>query len=273
MKTRKSGLTKIKLARATTVVLTIILVLSGAIGEFRYGGITSLGFKDFWLTCPLGYLTRSLAARELLPQWVSVGVVVLSILVLGRIYCAWICPTVLLRRIFTGKKMVRSKLNDQPEGINWSAYSSYAVLTGVLVASFVFRFPVFCLVCPVGLFFGFAYAVIRVFTPETAGLELMLFPLMLGLELWGLKSWCRSICPLGALMSIFGSFNRFLQPVVKKEKCLTSRGANCGVCSQVCPEGIDLNKPSPGLSPNSCTKCLECYAKCPAKSIKIAIFR
>jgi ferredoxin-type protein NapH len=208
-----------------------------------------------------------------LPQWPSVALVVLSVILLGRVFCAWVCPAVLLRRVFGGNRGLTSRREAPPKEATWAAYSPYAVLGGVLLSSFLFRFPVFCFFCPVGLFFGFLFAVLRPLSPAGLRLELVLFPVLLGLELWVLKSWCRSICPLGALLSIIGSLNRFLLPVVRKDTCLTAKGANCRVCERVCPEGTDLSNISSSFSPNSCTKCLECYEKCPARAIKIAVFR
>jgi ferredoxin-type protein NapH len=291
---RLCPLTKIKILRIVTASLVILVVVSGAVGELRYGGICSLDVLvvsitsplesllralGVWpisvtFTCPLGFLERSLASRELLRPWLfSVAWVVLSVILLGRVFCAWVCPAVLLRRVWRGKGGLKSKREAAPKGVNWASYSPYAVLAGVLVASFLFRFPVFCFFCPIGLFFGALYAVIRLFSPHSLSPELVLFPAMLVLELWVLKSWCRSICPLGALLSIIGSLNRFILPVLRKEKCLTSKGANCGVCERACHEGIDLAHTSPPFFPNSCTKCLECYEKCPAGAVKIAIFR
>jgi ferredoxin-type protein NapH len=287
-------MTKIKILRILTASLVILVVVSGAVGELRYGGICSL---DVWvisitrsleplfralgiwripvtLTCPLGFLERSLASRELLQPWLfSVALVVLSVILLGRVFCAWLCPVVVLRRVWRGKGGLKSKREAAPKGVNWASYSPYAVLGGVLVASYLFRFPVFCYFCPIGLFFGALYAVIGLFSPHSLSPELVLFPAMLVLELWVLKSWCRSLCPLGALLSIIGSLNRFLLPVVRKDKCLTSKDINCRVCERVCPEGIDLDNTSRPLSPNSCTKCLECYEKCPAGAIRIAILK
>jgi ferredoxin-type protein NapH len=286
-------MTKITLLRIVTTLLVILLVVSGVVGLLTYGGLCSLdalrisfidplGFLlrslDLWLvsvtlTCPLGFLERSLAAREWLPLWPSVALVVVSVILLGRVFCAWVCPSVVLRRVFGDNGKLPSMRQVAPKGINWSSYSPYAVLGGVLIASFFFRFPVFCFFCPIGLFFGALYAVIRALSLDSPSLELVLFPVLLGLELWGLKSWCRSICPLGALLSIIGNLNRFLLPTVKKDSCFTSKGVNCRVCERVCPEGIDLPKLGSTFSPNSCTKCLLCYEKCPAKAIEIAVLR
>ncbi len=286
-------MTRMAKIRIVTAGLAILAVAAGIVGQFKYGGICSpalwifsitdplgylLRYFDLWrlsiiATCPLGFLERALATRSLLPLWwLGVGLVVVSVIVLGRVFCGWLCPAGLVHRLFRGKGGLRPpKREIALQGSTWASYSSYVVLVGVLVTTFVFRFPVFCFFCPVGLSFGAIYAVMRLFSSDPLSVELVLFPIVLGLELWVLKSWCRSFCPLGALLSILGNLNHFLVPVLKKEKCLTSEGKSCGACARVCPEGIDLTKKRL-FSPNSCTKCLECSERCPAKAIEIRLW-
>ncbi len=266
-------MTKIGIARTATAALAILVVGSGVAFGSRYAGICILGIEQVLAACPLGFLERSLASRELLPQlWFGVAVVVLSVILLGRVFCAWVCPASLVRRLLRGKATLQVKRQAAQNGATtWSRYSPYAVLGGVLFASFLFRFPVFCFFCPVGLVFGSIFAVMRFFSPEPQNLELVLFPVLLGLELLVLKSWCRSICPLGALLSIIGSLNRFFRPAIKQQTCLVSKGINCQACRNACPEGIDLRNQKSVWSLSGCTKCLECYDKCPARAIKIAV--
>jgi ferredoxin-type protein NapH len=267
-------MTKIKILRIVTALLAIVLIVRGVVvGEFGYGGICSFSAGEIWATCPLGFLERCLASGQLLPKVSSVLLVLLSVILLGRVFCAWVCPTVLLRRVFRDKGGLKSKREAAPKGVNWASYSPYAVLGGVLFASFLFKFPVFCFFCPIGLFFGFLFTVMRPLSPGSLRPELVLFPVMLVLELWVLKSWCRSICPVGALLSIVGNLNRILLPAVRKEKCLAAKDINCRVCERVCPEGIELAKIRSSYLPNSCTKCLACYTKCPAGAIELPILR
>ena len=254
----------------------------------------SLGTSWATLTCPLGFLELALAARDPLPQlWLSVALVLLSILILGRFFCAWVCPTALLRTVFgrpaaagpdknnregNGSRTVQSYVASSstdgvtspqpPKGTDWTSYSRYAVLGGTLVSSFLFGFPVFCLVCPIGLFFGSLFALSRLLSVMQPSYELLLFPVLLGIELIALRSWCRTICPLGALLSILSGFNRVLRPAVRADACLEAQGVSCRVCEKACPEGINLVRDNAHSSLSDCTKCLECYEKCPAKAIE-----
>lgn len=266
-------MTRFKVLRIGTVLVGVVLVASGAVGELRYGGICTVGIGKIWGTCPLGFAQRSLAAREILPQWPTVLVVVGSIVLLGRVFCAWFCPTVVLRRVFFENVKLKPKRMTMPGGITWSSLSPYAVLGGVLLASYVFRFPVFCLFCPIGIFFAFIYAIGQYFSVDTVSMGLLIFPIALIVELWVLKKWCRTICPLGALLSIIGNFNRILVPTPREGGCLTMKGANCNVCEQVCPEEIQLSNTKRKFWLQSCTKCLECYERCPGKAVKIPLIK
>jgi ferredoxin-type protein NapH len=267
-------MTKLRLVRAATASVVTLVVLRGVVaGDFRYGGLCTVGVGEIWASCPLGFLERSLAARELLPQWASVALVVVLVILLGRVFCAWGCPVVPLRRVFGDNGGLDSRRVAAPRRSGLESYSPYAVLGGTLLASFLFGFPVFCLFCPIGLSFGALYAAIRFFSPDPLGWELVVFPAVLVLELWVLKSWCRSICPVGALLSIFGNLNRFFVPATNQEKCLNSKGANCSICERVCPEKIAIAKIRSRFSPNSCTKCLECYDKCPKGAIELPVLK
>jgi ferredoxin-type protein NapH len=261
---------KIRIIRVVTASLVILVVVLGAVGKLGYGTICSFGIWQIAFTCPLGFLQMCAGSKELLPQlWFSVALVVLSIILLGRFFCDWVCPTVLLQR---GKGEIKLKLESSPRKITWASHSHYAVLGGTLLSSFLFGFPVFCFICPIGLFFGGLFALTRLFSTHVPSLELLIFPAILVLELFLLKSWCRSICPLGALMGIIGSLNRFFVPTVMRDKCLASQGIDCRVCGDACSKGIDLVNISGSSSLKDCTKCLDCYEKCPEKAVGIRLF-
>ncbi len=271
-------MTKMRIIRIITVLLFIGLVIWGVFSDFGYGGLCNLetgwqvGGLTIGLACPLGFLQRWLAGGVLLPQWFAAVLALLVIILLGKVFCDWVCPTVLMKRSFRGKEFFSSKGGTPLVDIQKESYSRYAILAGVLLSSFLFGFPVFCYICPIGLFFAFIFALIGIFSGEWLILQLIVFPILLILELYILRRWCHSICPLGALLGIFGSFNCFFRPTVNKDKCLTSKGINCQVCRRNCSEGIDLINIKSNFSQKECTKCLECYSKCPTKAIKIRFF-
>lgn len=112
------------------------------------------------------------------------------------------------------------------------------VLGGALLSTAVFGFPVFCLICPVGLTFATLIAVWRLFQFNEVALSLLVFPAMLALEVLVLRKWCSRFCPLGALLSLVSRLNKTFRPVSNEATCLrSSKGEPCHQCADVCPEG------------------------------------
>jgi polyferredoxin len=81
------------------------------------------------------------------------------------------------------------------------------------------------------------------------------------------RYWCRKLCPLGALVRFFASFNPFLKTTVKagKHPCQIDQRA----CERVCNQCIG---PWRAKGSAKCTKCLECYVECEHGMIGIKRF-
>jgi ferredoxin-type protein NapH len=148
--------------------------------------------------------------------------------------------------------------------------SRHVVLAGSLLSAAIFGFPVFCLICPIGLIFGTIIIIWQWVGFEQVSLSLLIYPAVLLVELVVIRKWCAKFCPLGALLSLLSLPNRFLLPKVDSSKCLRMKGVSCQVCSDVCPEGIDPHC-SEGM--NECSKCAICMDECPSKAITILLLK
>ncbi|MCL2883520.1 MAG: 4Fe-4S binding protein [Coriobacteriia bacterium] len=142
--------------------------------------------------------------------------------------------------------------------------SRHIVLGGALISSAIFGFPVFCLVCPVGLSFATLLLLWRLIGFSEVSWSLLVFPVILVLELVVLRKWCIRFCPLGALMSLMSIPNKLLKPHVNAQKCLRLQGQHCTVCVDVCEEGLD---PHSHEGMQECTKCGLCIDHCPVQAI------
>lgn len=145
----------------------------------------------------------------------------------------------------------------------------YVILGGALASSAVFGFPVFCLICPVGLTFALAAALWRLFEFNETNWAILWFAGFLVLELLVLRRWCSRFCPLGALWTLASRFNRFLRPKAREDLCTrVTHGVACTICRDVCPEGIDPAEAAgnPMLLAR-CTKCGACAAACPTGAV------
>jgi ferredoxin-type protein NapH len=146
--------------------------------------------------------------------------------------------------------------------------SRHIVLGGALLSTAVFGFPVFCLVCPVGLTFATLIALWRFVGFSEPSWMLLIFPAIVLVEIFVLRKWCLKWCPLGAVMSLLSIPNRLFRPKVDRTKCLREKGIDCTVCVQVCEEKLDPHY-SEGMQ--ECTKCGLCKDQCPAGAISIPL--
>lgn len=147
--------------------------------------------------------------------------------------------------------------------------SRHAVLAGALASAAVFGFPVFCLVCPVGIAFATVIGLWNLVQFNEPSWALVVFPVVLVLEVTVLRKWCAKICPISALVGLLANLNVTLRPRVKRGACLREQGVDCHACVDACPEQLD---PHSGRIPE-CSKCGACVEACPAKAIAIKLLK
>lgn len=274
--TRIKGMSRngIRVLRMTVMATVTGIIVIGAARGAGTGSLSAFGIKDISAVCPLGYLETAIAGRAVMPR-LLIGFLVIAGLtaLLGRVFCAWICPVPLARRLLAPKADEHGKQLSVPENTPPAPkshfFSGLPVLGATLASTAVFGFPVFCLVCPIGLTFALLFALTRLLQFNEPTLDLIIFPAIIILELVFLRKWCSKWCPLGALLSLFSRFNRRLVPTVDPSLCLEeSRHTRCQICRGACSLDIDLKSNRGSGDIRDCTKCGECGAGCPARAIR-----
>lgn len=210
-----------KLATKRTLAAVGVLGLVG-VGLAVHTGTgtpSAWGIADIAAICPLGGIEAAIASRTIVPPLlIGLAVVVALVALVGRAFCAWGCPVPLLRRVFGVKERPADK--PRPAERDGANDSRNWVLGATVLTTAAFGFPVFCLICPVGLTVATFVALWRVFQFSEVTLSLLVFPLILVLEVVLLRKWCHRFCPLGALLGLISRLNRTFRPAVAEDACL-----------------------------------------------------
>jgi ferredoxin-type protein NapH len=300
-----------KQLRIVTALAVIVLITIGFVTNVGIGTVSAIGWSDISILCPLGALGTMLASKLFVPRaLIALAIAVVLIILLGRAFCAWACPVPIvqkIRGIFSAKAPAPAPAQEDTAKEGEAAEKDVAplsakeqaalasagasagcsscakkrgsvdarhfVLGGSLLSAAIFGFPVFCLICPIGLTFATILLVIRLFGGGDMTWSLIVVPLLLIVEVVVFRKWCSTLCPLSAFMSLLGKLNRTFKPTINDRACIeTAEGRSCGICGKVCPEGIDPRHPDlSAVSWSECTKCRECVDSCPTRALRMPL--
>ena len=219
--------------------------------------------------CPLGSIQNALASTGNQAGWYVLGIISLFGVILGRTICGWLCPLGLIQELLHKIPTPKIKKSRITRVFTWLKYILLAVFVVALPLWYGLEhnmpLPGFCkYICPAGTFEG-AMGLLSnpANTPKFAMLGILFtrkFIIMLGIGLLCIfcyRSFCRFICPLGA---IYGFFNRFNVVGVKVDD---SRCNHCGSCVRSC--GMDVRH----VGDHECINCGKCMEVCAQKAISI----
>lgn len=215
------------------------------------GGLWSFSIRTFRISDPLAVLSapEALAMTALIP--------IVATMLLGRVFCSWICPMGLLSEIVTS---VRRGLDRIGVGFfSWpvTGLLKYAVLAVglffVLAMSVSFFFPIY----PPRIISDMIRDSL-LSGPPVNGI-VIIGVLLLAELLFVERLWCRCLCPGGAAYSIFG-WTRLVRIRRDRNAC-----TNCGDCDKVCPH--ELQPASGALTTGECDNCGMCRRACKPRAL------
>ncbi|MHC4353833.1 MAG: 4Fe-4S binding protein [Planctomycetota bacterium] len=210
--------------------------------------------------CPIGIIAQ-FSALHILP-FIAIGLLVTFGALFGSLVCGWACPFGFLQDLAV---KVPTPRFDLPKA---AGYVRYVMLIGtVLLIPYFFgeEHPLFvCRICPAGA--------LEAAVPNMAGqfaagkdvvwpnaVKLTILALFLGAIFFVKRPWCRVLCPLGAIFSLF---NRFSALFIRFE---ADECTQCERCHKLCKFGIEPEKSANDLR---CVRCLEC-TKCRPEALTL----
>jgi len=253
---------------------------------------------------PLVVVSSLLAGSVLIKGFLWAVVVLVFTIFLGRVFCGFICPfgTIhhfigWLKPTLKGKPMVQANQKRPSQRIKY--FVLVAALMGAMAGSnmaglmdpisFLFRSIALAVIPGLGVgvrsFFDWlAASDIKMFNLISYSAEIVLSPIF-GYEhkafqaAWFIgflflvilfmnriqpRFWCRTLCPLGAMLAVFSRFS-ILKLVKYDERC-----TKCLLCDMNC-QGASAPRPGQAWETAECLVCFNCFHVCPEGALDFKI--
>ncbi len=276
---------KISSARICQYIFLAIFILFFLHTEYRGSDRLGVAVNAFFRANPLTAATTLLAVKSWVPLLLPGVLVLFFSALLGRFFCGWLCPLGTILDLVTGKIRKSAPLR-------WLKGSvKYWLLLPLLMAS-LFKLNLAGLFDPIAIlvraltFFAHpllgetvrsgwvglyrvmgdrrdilspGYKLIRDYLlpfRETlyplAFISALVFLLIIWLERYETRNWCRNLCPLGTLLGLLARLSPFSR--VPARLC-----SDCQQCRVLCPTSFSEEL----LQKEECILCLECQFGCP----------
>ncbi len=225
------------------------------------GTLWSMRLMGVELTDPLAAMEMLAASKHVhWPLIASILIPVVIALLLGRVFCSWICPAYLLFEL-TGKLRRLLRVAEiRPGEVRFSHRNKYIFLAVGLALAATFSAPLFALIYPPAVISRAVHA--WIFGTSLVGM-LVLLALIIAFELLvSPRWWCRTMCPGGALYGLIG----WMRPV--RIKLRTDLCTGCADCFPICEEGLN---PITQSSSIECDNCGVCIRHCPEDALYYTI--
>lgn len=258
-------LRKIRLTLATIMFVAIVLLFLDISGALHH-----------WLgwTAKIQFLPSLLALN-----FVVIAVLIVLTLVFGRIYCSVICPLGIMQDIMARFRRKKNRYSFSPER-RWLRYG----LLVMFLAAFIFGAG--SLVALLEPYSSFGRIMTNIFKPAyeagnnllasiaehyesyafysvdtwvrslpTLIVAIITFVVIFVLALYGGRTYCNTICPVGTILSFFSRYS-WMKIRFDEEKC-----RQCGKCSRNCKAScIDFK--SMKVDHSRCVVCGNCLKQC-----------
>jgi len=211
--------------------------------------------------CPVGAVGQ-LMARGVFP-FLTLGILILTGSLLGRLVCGWVCPFGLLQDLMF--KIPTKHKYRTPHPLRWIKYG----LLVVMVVAVPILFGVeggmgepggyfYCKWCPAGTLEASIPVNVQMVIEGRKGFGEMVLGYMASVKFWIAvlflasfvflyRPFCKIACPIGAFLGLFNKVD-FLDFGKNRGDC-----RSCGQCADVCPVIPDV------VVMDNSPECIRCY--------------
>lgn len=219
--------------------------------------------------CPIGAMQAVIGNWNFKFAFYVAGFLVFVGALVGRFVCGWLCPfgliQDLLNKIPFPKKIKTFKGDKLLRKLKYMILVVFVILLPMFLVDILGQgAPYFCkLICPAGTLEGGLLLVLFNQSMRSAlgwlyAWKNVLLVITILLSILIYRPFCKYICPLGAVYSVFNPISVFRYRV-DKETCI-----NCGACAKACKMQVD---PLKNANHPECIRCGACKKACPVKAI------
>lgn len=217
--------------------------------------------------CPLGSLQSSFSGVILHFPFYVLGLLFIIGLFFARLICGWACPFGLVQELLYKLPTPKISLSKKVQCFTVLKYLIAVLFLIVLPLSCFYAdgigVPAFCkFICPVGTFeaalpLAAINKGIRASLGSLFSWKLLILVIVLITSSCIYRPFCRFICPLGALYSLFNKLSLY-GVKVDMAKCI-----GCDKCIKTCPMQCQ------SVGDRECIHCNQCAKVCPTKAITL----
>lgn len=225
--------------------------------------------------CPIGSLQAVIGSWNFKMAYYVVGFLIFIGAMVGRLICGFLCPFGLIQdllnkipfpkkiRTFKGDKLLRK--------LKYVIFAVFVILLPLFLVDIMGQgAPYFCkLICPAGTLEGGLPLVLLNKSMRSAlgwlyiwKNVILVITIILSILIY--RPFCKYICPLGALYSVFNPVSLYKYRV-DKDKCI-----KCGKCAKACQMIVD---PVENSNSPECIRCGRCRKVCPTDAIQCGFRR
>jgi len=293
MRTKRTFWSRLRTGRQIVQALTFALYIYLLFAALQRRAAFPLADLFFRLD-PLNASAAMLASRAWIPQLAPALATLVLTLVLGRVWCGWICPLGTLLDWVRFPAAVRRSLSISAR---WRQVKTL-LLIGTLVMALLGSLFLLLLDPLAILTRTMTSAVLPVLNHTVTAFERTLYPLrflrplvdwlesvlrgsvlpviqpvfahsvliglfftaIVGLNALADRFWCRYLCPLGALLGLLSKIS-ILRPIIP------AACSRCGHCVSACRVDAISSGDGYRIEPAECIVCLDCLVACPESSI------
>ena len=241
-------------------------IYTGQLKKICVPGLNCYSCPGAIAACPLGSLqnqimtARGFGSIKIKFPYYIIGILILFGTVFGRVICGFLCPFGFIQELLYKIKTKKIKKNSLTRKMTLIKY--FILVLFVIILPIVLLNPSFCkYICPAGtLQAGIIHVALNDQLKSVIGLlfnwKVIVMVVMLIVPIFIYRSFCRFICPLGAIYSLFNKVS-ILGLKIDNDKCI-----KCNACIDNCLMDVK------SVGDRECIECGECIKVCNTKAIR-----